>query len=144
MKSHSSRMVILDTSFILSMLRNHREFDDGIRDSAGGPIRIVTSDGVFMELQRLARSGDFNVAGLAKVALLSLERRGITIQETHPSTPNVDTSILVLSLEDRGRVEVATADSRLRHALFKLGVTAICPRKHGGVEIFPGARVPLK
>ena len=144
MKSHSSRMVILDTSFILSMMRNHQEFDDGINDSARGPTRLVTSDGVLMELQRLARSGDFNAAGLAKVALLSMERRGITIQETHPRTPNVDTAILTLALGNKGRVEVATADRRLRHVLFKLGVTAICPRKHGGVEIFPGARVPLK
>jgi rRNA-processing protein FCF1 len=143
-KSQPYTTVVLDTSFILSMLRNHREFDDGIRDSVRGPLRLATSDGVLMELQRLARSGDFQAAGLARVALSVLEKRGVLIQETDPSTPNVDTAILALALGDRGLVEVATSDRRLKHALYKLGVTAISPRKHGGLEVVPGAQVPLK
>lgn len=144
MKSQSSTTVILDTSFIISMLRNHREFDDGIRDSVLGPVRLATSDGVLMELQRLARSGDFHTAGLAKVALSVLEKRGVLIQETDPSTPNVDTAILALALGDRGAVEVATSDRRLKHALYKLGITAISPRNHGGLDVVQGAQVPLK
>ena len=143
MKPQTSHKVVLDTSFILSMLRNHRELDSEIRDSARGPVRLTTTDGVIMELQRLARSGDFHSRGLARVALSTLGTREITIRETHPSTPNVDTAILALALGDRERVDVATADRRLREACFKLGVTSICPKVHKGIEIVRGARVPL-
>jgi len=126
------------------MLRQHRDFDDEIRNSAGGPVRIATTDGVIMELQRLARNGSFATSGLARIALSSLERGGIDVQDTSPSTPNVDTAILMSALAERNQVKVATVDRGLRNALVKLGVPVICPRAHGGVVILPSVRVPLK
>ncbi len=144
MKSSPSRTIVLDTSFILSMLRDHREFDTEIHDSVREPLRLTTTDGVIMELQSLARRGDFTRAGLAKTALSVLEKRRILVQETLPSTPNVDIGVLTLALGDRGKIEVATVDLRLRRALFKLGISTIYPRRHTGVVIMPGSRVPLK
>ncbi len=144
MKSDSIHNILVDSSFILTMLRKHRDFDDEIRKSSRGPVRIITTDGVIMELQRLARSGNFETAGLARIALASLERSRIDVQDTSPSTPNVDTAILLTALAEKNSIKVATVDRRLRNTLFKLGVPVICPRAHAGVVILPGARAPLK
>jgi rRNA-processing protein FCF1 len=143
-KPDSAHNILLDTSFILSMLRDHREFDQEIRNTMAGPLRITTTDGVMMELQRLARSGNFATAALSRVALTTLEKKRIEVQDTWPSMPSVDISILAQALADKGQVEVATVDRRLRALLLKLGVGVIYPRRGRGVVVSPFARVSLK
>ncbi len=107
-------------------------------------MRITTTDGVMMELQRLARSGNFATAALSRVALTTLEKKRIEVQDTWPSMPSVDISILAQALTDRRQVEVATVDRRLRALLLKLGVGVIYPRRGRGLIVSADARVSLK
>ena len=145
MRTRPIDTVIIDTSFILALLKNHEEFYEEIRNVLVGPVRIATTDGVRMELQRLARSGTFETAGLARVALEILETRQVEIRETSPSIPDVDASIVAAALSDENQILVATVDQRLKNILFRLGLRAISPGGRRGLLVLPGSySVPLK
>ncbi len=145
MRTRPPVTVLIDTSFILTMLKNHKEFGEEIRDISAGPVRLATTDGVVMELQRLSRSGSFDTAGLAKIALAALEKRRIDVLESSPGIPEVDSSILAIALATKDAAAVATVDRRLRHALLKHGLKTISPRGRGGLVISSSRHsVPLK
>ncbi len=127
-KTGLSLTVLIDTSFFLTMLKGHRNFQQEIKNSASGHVSVMTTDGVIMELQRLARRGTFGTSGLAKVALETFEKEGIHISNWSPEVPNVDTSIVAAALAGKGEVAVATTDRRLRGTLFKHGLRVIFPR----------------
>ncbi len=128
MKTGLFLTVLIDTSFFLTMLKGHRNFQQEIRSVASGPVSLATTDGVIMELQRLARRGTFVTSGLAEVALETLGKEGIRIVNWSPEVPNVDTSIVAAALAGKGEVAVATTDRRLRDTLFKHGLKVIFPR----------------
>src|SRR5215471_4020195 len=117
------RIVLLDTSFILALTKSHISLRDAAR--TGGRAVLATTDGVLMELQRLARNGKFETKGLAKIALSLLETDKVEIRETHPSISKVDTGILAVALGDRHRVDVATIDRRLTKTLSTLGISVL-------------------
>ncbi len=145
MKTPSPLTVLMDTSFILAMLKDHRNFHEEIRNVLAGHVRVATTDGVIMELRRLSRGGSFETAGLAKVALETFEKGGVDILEASPEIPDVDSSIVAAALADKGAAAVATVDRRLRDALLKHGLTAIFPRGHQGLMVLQGSHpVPLK
>ena len=95
---------------------------------------MATTDGVLMELQRLARNGKFESKGLAKVALSLLETDKVEIRETHPSLSKVDTGILAVALGDRDRVDVATMDRRLSKILSTLGIRVLKIHRKGRID----------
>lgn len=116
-----------------------------IRKVLTGPLNVATTDGVIMELQRLARRGTFETAGLAKVALETFEKEGIDIVKACPEVPDVDTSIVAAALAEKGEVAVATTDHRLREAVFKHGLKAIFPRGRRELAVSRDLKpVPLK
>ncbi len=139
-----SRTVLLDTSFILALARSHRQLVNEIRDASIGRVRLATSDGVVLELERLARNGKFPSKALAKLALTRLKDQGIEIRETFPAVPNADTGMLVSALGDRDRLDVATVDYSLGETLSKLGINVISPRRKGGLTVKPAASSSLK
>ena len=123
MTTNPSRTVLLDTSFILTLTKSHRD----LRDAAtlGARVVLATTDGVVMELQRLARNGSFRSKGLARIALSELERNKVEVRETHPATPKVDTGIIAVALGDRRKIDVGTVDRQLSRTLSTLGVSVI-------------------
>ncbi len=139
-----SRTILLDTSFILTLARSHRQLVNEVRDASVGRVRLATSDGVALELERLARNGKFPLKALAKLALAQLKEQDVEIRETCPGTPNVDTGMLVLALGDRDRPDVATVDYQLGETLSKLGINVISLRKKGGLTFKPTASSSLK
>ena len=46
--------VVLDTNFILSLLRQRRDLEAEVRTAVLGPMRIVVLDLILLELERLA------------------------------------------------------------------------------------------
>jgi len=139
-----SRTILLDTSFILALARSHREMANEIRDASIGRVRLATSDGVVLELERLARNGKFPSKALARLALARLKDQGVEIWKTCPAVPSVDTGMLVLALGSRDRLDVATVDYSLGETLSKLGVDVIRPRKKGGLTVKPASSSSLK
>jgi rRNA-processing protein FCF1 len=107
-------LVLLDTSFLLTMLREHMDFGEEIRTTVPGPLRIVTIDVVRFELGRLARRGSSATGGLAKLALEQLERKRVPVMDTELVVKDTDTAILTAALSQKGPVAVATLDRRLR------------------------------
>jgi rRNA-processing protein FCF1 len=139
-----SRTILLDTSFILALTRGHRQLVNEVRDASIGRVRLATSEGVIMELERLARNGQFPSKALAKLALDQLKDQDVEIRETFPAVSGVDTGVLVLALGDRDPLYVATVDHRLGETLSKLGINVISPRKKGGLTVKPATSSSLK
>ncbi len=132
MKTGPTLTVLVDTSFLLTMLKGHRNFAHEIKKLATGTMRVVTTDRVILELQRLARRGTFRTSGLAEIALETLEKEGTPIAGWSPDIPDVDTSIVAAALAGRGEVIVATMDRKLRDTLSKHRLRVILPHgRHG-------------
>jgi len=133
-------LVLLDTSFLLTMLREHMDFGEEIRTTVPGPLRIVTIDLVQFELGRLARRGSSATGGLAKLALEQLERKRVPVMDTELVVKDTDTAILTAALSQKGPVAVATLDRRLREILRRSGVSTIYPRRRRGLILSKARR----
>lgn len=137
-------LVLLDTSFLLTMLRERIEFYEEIRSTVPGPVRIATVDLVLLELGRLARSNSFRTGGLARLALEELENKKVGVLESKFSSTDADTAILTVALSQKSPVVVATLDRQLRETLAKNGVSTIYPRRRRGLTISLAKRSVLK
>jgi rRNA-processing protein FCF1 len=126
--------VLLDTSFLLTILRSHLELDKEIRHAVAGPLLIATTQGVIMELQRLSRKGGTSRAGLARGALEVLASHRVAVLSSQ-DLPEVDSAILAAALSRKDRVIVATVDFHLREILAKHHLASIIPRGHKGLML---------
>lgn len=133
-------LVLLDTSFLLTMLRERMDFGEEIRTTIPGQLRIVTIDLVQFELGRLARRGSSTTSGLAKLALEQLERKRVPVMDTELVVRDTDTAILTAALSQKGPVAVATLDRRLRETLRRSGVSTIYPRRRKGLILSKARR----
>ena len=133
-------LVLLDTSFLLTMLREHMDFCEEIRTTVPGQLRIVTIDLVQLELERLVRRGSSTTSGLAKLALEQLERKRVPVMDTKLVARDTDTAILAAALSQKGLVAVATLDKRLRETLRRSGVSTIYPRRRRGLILSKARR----
>jgi len=133
-------LVLLDTSFLLTMLREHMDFAEEIRTTVPGQLRIVTIDLVQFELERLARRGSSTTSGLAKLALEQLERKRVPVMDTKLVARDTDTAILAAALSQKGLVAVATLDKVLRETLRRSGVSTIYPRRRRGLILSKARR----
>ena len=125
--------VVIDTSFLLTMLEQHREFDEELQQAITVPVKIATIDSVVFELQRLARRGPFKTAGLAKLGLSLLYKKRISIIEVPMGLPDVDSTILAFALAEKNSVAVATVDRHLRFLLGRNGIPTVFPRGGRGL-----------
>ena len=66
--------ILLDSNFIIALLRKHRDLEDEIKAEIRGKIAIVVLDLVIWELERLARTRTSAVATWAKASLAFLSR----------------------------------------------------------------------
>lgn len=133
-------LVLLDTSFLLTMLRERMEFDEEIRTTVPGPLQIATVDLVQFELGRLARRVSSRTGGLAKLAVEQLERKHVLVIDSRFVAKDTDTAILTAALSQKGPVAVATLDRRLRETLTRDGVSTIYPRGRRGLILSKARR----
>ena len=127
--------ILLDTNFLVSLLRQPRNFEDEIRTSVPGRTRTFVLDLVVLELERLARQASTAVRGWARVSLEFIERKKYPILEHRPGPVDVDAALVSYALSEKGTVYVATIDRMLRNALLALGVPAISPKKRHGMIV---------
>ena len=127
--------VLLDTSFLITMLERRRDIDEELRDLIKGPVRVAILDVVERELQRLERTRASKTGGFAGAALELLRSRKYSIFAAGIETSDTDTAILSFSLAKGELLAVATVDRKLRVSLANFGLPVIYPMRRRGLLI---------
>ena len=135
MKPRTPVTILVDTSFFLTIARQRRNFHEELRNAVTGPVSILTTSGVVLELQRLSRSGGSETARLATMVLGLLEQKGIRVLEEMSGISQVDTALVALALEEKTPVAIATVDRRLRELLKRHALGTIYPRGRKGLVV---------
>ena len=125
--------ILLDSNFIIALLRKHRDLEDEIKAEIRGKIAIVVLDLVIWELERLARTATSATATWAKASLAFLSKRNYAIAEHRPGLSDVDASLIVFALTEKIPTAIATIDRELKTALDSLGIPSILPRTSHGI-----------
>ena len=125
--------ILLDSNFIIALLRKHRDLEDEIKAEIRGKIAIVVLDLVIWELERLARTATSATATWAKASLAFLSKRNYAIAEHRPGPSDVDASLIVFALTEKIPTAIATIDRELKSALDALGIPSILPRTSHGI-----------
>jgi rRNA-processing protein FCF1 len=133
----SRRQIIPDTNFIVSMLKQRRDFDVEVRSAILGRVTIVVLDLVLLELERLARKGSAGITTWANAGLAFVRHRAYPIVEHLPGPSDVDSALVAFALWDRVPTTIATIDRDLRTALRALGIPTIVPRSGHGLVVDP-------
>jgi rRNA-processing protein FCF1 len=126
--------IILDTNFILSLLRQHRDLEAEIRTAVPGPLKLVVPDLVLFELERLSRKGSGSVRTWANAAIDFLSKRNYPVLEHRPGPTDVDASLVQFALAEKSPTAVATIDGELRKTLESFNILAIWPKARHGLN----------
>ena len=135
MTEASRRQIIPDTNFIVSMLKQRRDFDLEVRCAILGRVSIVVLDLVLLELERLARMGSAGVRTWANTGLAFVRQRAYPIVEHLPGPSDVDSALVSFALWDKVPTTIATIDKDLRTALRVLCIPTIVPRTGYGLVV---------
>ena len=125
--------ILLDSNFIIGLLRKHRDLEDEIKAEVRGKIAIVVLDLVIWELERLARTTTSATATWAKASLAFLSKRNYAIAEHKPGPSDIDASLIAFALTEKIPTAIATIDRELKSALDSLGIPSILPRTSHGL-----------
>lgn len=143
MKDEKPLTILLDSSFLLTVLRQRLDFEDQLRKLVKGKFQLVILDRVMFELGRLARKKSSITSGLARIAIELVEKRKYSILETSDGPSDVDSSLIATALAQRQPVAVATVDAQMRKALELQNIATISPRSRTGL-ILSGPSVPVR
>jgi rRNA-processing protein FCF1 len=133
MKTRSSFQILLDTSFLLTMLKLHRDPEEEIRTAVPGNVKILVLDLVKFELERLARKASSKTHAFASSSLDFLEKRKLPVIEHKPGPADVDAALMACALTEKSPTGIATVDRALRSALASQDVPVIYPKARRGV-----------
>ena len=133
MKTRPTLQILLDTSFLLAMLGQHRDPVEELRAEVQGDLKILVLDMAVFELERLARRASSKTHAFANASLDFLEKRKIRVIEHKPGPSDVDAALVACSLTEREPTGVATVDRALRSALASQDVPVIYPRARRGL-----------
>jgi rRNA-processing protein FCF1 len=128
-----SVQILLDTSFLLTMLKQHRDPVEEIRAEVPGNVRVLILDLVIFELERLARRASANTQAFARTSLDFLDKRKIPVIEHKPGPSDVDAALIACSQTEREPTGIATVDRALRSALASQDVPVIYPKARRGL-----------
>ena len=143
MKDERPLTILLDSSFLLTVLRQRLDFEDQLRKLVKGKFQLVILDRVIFELGRLARKKSSITSGLASIAIELVEKRSYTILETSNGPSDVDSALIATALAQRQPVAVATVDAQMRNALQLQNIAAISPRRRTGLTL-SGRSIPVR
>lgn len=127
--------VLLDSSFLLTMLKQHRDPEAEIRTALPRALEMVVMDLILLEIERLARKGTSTPRRWANATLAHLEARKYRIEEHVQGPSDVDAILISSALSKREPVFVATVDSALGNSLRATGISVIMPRKSHGLLV---------
>lgn len=124
--------VLLDTSFIMTLVKQHRDPWAEVRDYVKGRVKVQTLDLVVFELEHLARTAPVATSKWAKTSLQLILRKKGQLVPHKPGPTNVDVALMAHALAEREITGIATVDSEMRKILEANGVPVIWPKaKHG-------------
>jgi len=132
-KTRTTVQILLDTSFLLTMLKQHRDPVEEIRAEVPGNVRVLILDLVIFELERLTRRASAKTQAFARASLDFLDKRKISAIEHKPGPSDVDAALIACSLTEKEPTGIATVDRALRTALDSQGVPMIYPRTRRGL-----------
>lgn len=132
-KAGPSVQVLLDTSFLITMLNQHRDPEDEIRAELLGNVKILAFDLVRFELERLARRSSVKTHAFASASLDFLDRRRLSVIEHRPGPSDVDAALVACALTEKAPTGIATVDRALRSSLASQGVPVIYPKARRGL-----------
>jgi rRNA-processing protein FCF1 len=127
--------ILLDTSFLITMLKQHRDPQEEIRADLPGNSKILVLDLVIFELERLARKASAKTHAFASASLDFLEKRKLSVIEHKPGPSEVDAALVACALTEKSPTGVATVDRALRSALASQDVPVIYPRTRRGLVV---------
>ena len=124
--------VLLDTSFILSLVRQHRDPWAEVKTVIPGKAKVLTLDLVKYELEHLARTGPSTTVALARTSLELMAKKNHLVVEHRPGPSNVDAALMAHALAEREVTAIATVDREMRRVMKANGIPAIWPKaRHG-------------
>ena len=132
-KTRPSVQILLDTSFLLTMLKQHRNPEEEIRTAVPGNVKILVLDIVVFELERLARKASASTHAFASASLDFLAKRRIPVIERKAGPTDVDAALIACALTEKTPTGMATVDRGLRSALASQDVPVIYPRTRRGL-----------
>ena len=127
--------ILLDSSFVISLLKQRRDFERELSEAIPKKIKIKIVDLVILELERLARKSSSATRSWARASLEHLAKRDYQVVEHKTGPADVDASLMALALSAETSVAVATIDRELRDGLSSLGIPVITPRKGHGLTV---------
>ena len=132
-KTRHSVQILLDTSFLLTMLKQHRDPEEEIMTAVPGNVKILVLDMVVFELERLARRASASTHAFASASLNFLEKRMISVMEHKAGPTDIDAALIACALTEKTQTGMATVDRALRSALASQDVPVIYPRTRQGL-----------
>ena len=133
MKTRPSVQILLDTSFLLTMLKQHRDPEEEIRTAVPGNVKILVLDLIIFELERLARKALAKTQAFASAGLDLLGKREIPVIAHKPGPADVDAALIAFTLTEKTPTGIATVDRALRSALASQDIPVIYPRTRRGL-----------
>jgi rRNA-processing protein FCF1 len=123
----------LDSSFIISLVKQRRDFERELIDSIPQKISIEILDLVLLELEHLARKSPSATRTWARASLELIEKRNYHVVEHKPGPADVDASLIAYALSQRTSIAIATIDRELGNGLKSLGIPIVTPRRSHGL-----------
>ncbi|HVH14812.1 MAG TPA: PIN domain-containing protein [Candidatus Angelobacter sp.] len=133
MEDRPSVQILLDTSFLLTMLKQHRDPEEEIKKEVAGKVRILTLDLVVFELEKLSRRASPKTQAFAEASLELLKKRKIPVLDHKPGPTDVDAALIACALTEKKNTGIATVDRELRTALAAQGAPIIYPKARRGL-----------
>ena len=131
-KTRHSVQILLDTSFLLTMLKQHRDPEEEIMTAVPGNVKILALDLVIFELERLARKASAKTHAFASASLDLLGKRQLVVVQHKPGPTDVDSALIACALTEKTPTGIATVDRALRSALASQEIPVIYPRTRRG------------
>jgi rRNA-processing protein FCF1 len=125
--------VLLDTSFIITLIKQHRDPWVEIRDLVKGRVRIQTLDLIVFELEHLARTAPTGTSKWARTSVQLIARKKDQVVQHRPGPTNVDVALMAHVLAEREGTAIATVDREMREILEANGIPAIWPKARRGL-----------
>jgi rRNA-processing protein FCF1 len=135
LKQTAYKQIVPDTSFVISLLKQRRDFEDEMSGAISGKVRIVMLDLVVLELERLARIGPSAISKWAKANMELLHKRNYPVVEHKPGPSDVDSSLIAFAISEKTPTGIATLDRELITALKILGLPTVRPRARHGLIV---------
>src|SRR5437667_10068450 len=105
--------ILLDTSFLLTMLKQHRDPEEEVRTAVPGNVKILVLDIVVFELERLARKASASTHAFASASLDFLAKRRIPVIERKAGPTDVDAALIACALTEKTPPGMTSVDRGL-------------------------------